>query len=88
LIFQTAIPPANCAAAYTALGIIEQSKEKRQQLISHVLQIKNVKEMGFLVKGADTPIIPVIVGDTQKDCNICKKAAGKRNICTCYPSTN
>ncbi|WP_299090672.1 8-amino-7-oxononanoate synthase [uncultured Metabacillus sp.] len=65
--FQTAIPPTSCAASYTALDIIEQSKEKRQQLRAHVLQIKKgLEEIGFTVKGTVTPIIPVIVGDAQK----------------------
>ncbi|MGM7722716.1 8-amino-7-oxononanoate synthase [Metabacillus sp. Hm71] len=65
--FQTAIPPASCAASYTALDIIEQSKEKRQQLRSQITQIKKgLEEMGFTVKGTVTPIIPVIVGDAQK----------------------
>ncbi|WP_235991770.1 8-amino-7-oxononanoate synthase [Metabacillus schmidteae] len=77
-IFQTAIPPANCAASYTALGIIEQSKEKRLQLRSHFFQIKKeLKEMGFSVKGADTPIIPVIIGDTQKTAIFAEKLQEK-----------
>lgn len=66
-IFQTAIPPSICAASYTALEIIEHSKEKRQLLLSKVKQIKmSLKEMGYTVKGGHTPIIPVIIGDTQK----------------------
>ena len=66
-IFQTAIPPASCAASYTSLEIIEKSKEKRQCLYTYVKKIKNgLKEMGYPVKGDLTPIIPVIIGDAQK----------------------
>lgn len=65
-IFQTAIPPSICAASYAALEIIEHSKEKRQLLLSKVKQIKtSLEEMGYTVKGGHTPIIPVIIGDTQ-----------------------
>ncbi|MDL5142558.1 8-amino-7-oxononanoate synthase [Bacillus atrophaeus] len=66
-IFQTAIPPASCAAAYEALEIIESSNEKRQLLLSYIKKIKTaLVEMGFVVKGDLTPIIPVVIGDAQK----------------------
>ncbi|WP_406620785.1 8-amino-7-oxononanoate synthase [Bacillus atrophaeus] len=66
-IFQTAIPPASCAAAYEALEIIENSNEKRQLLLSYIKKIKTaLVEMGFVVKGDLTPIIPVVIGDAQK----------------------
>ncbi|WP_139367494.1 8-amino-7-oxononanoate synthase [Bacillus alkalicellulosilyticus] len=66
-IFQTAIPPASCAAAYASLDIIESSKELRERLFQKIQQIKNrLKEVGFLVYGDDTPIIPVIIGDAEK----------------------
>jgi 8-amino-7-oxononanoate synthase len=66
-IFQTSLPPAICAASYEALEIIEHSKEKRQLLLSNVKKIKtSLVEMGYTVKGDDTPIIPVIIGDTHK----------------------
>lgn len=65
-IFQTAIPPSICAASYAALEIIEHSKEKRKLLVSKVKQIKtSLEEMGYTVKGDYTPIIPVIIGDTE-----------------------
>lgn len=63
-IFQTTIPPAICAASYVALEIIAHSKEKRHQLLKKAHYIKtSLGEMGFFVKGDDTPIIPVIVGE-------------------------
>ncbi|MGZ9793073.1 8-amino-7-oxononanoate synthase [Bacillus atrophaeus] len=66
-IFQTAIPPASCAAAYEALEIIESSNEKRQLLLSYIKKIKTaLVKMGFVVKGDLTPIIPVVIGDAQK----------------------
>ncbi len=66
-IYQTSIPPSICAASYVALDIIEQSKGNRQLLLSKVIHIKtSLEEMGYKVKGGHTPIIPVIIGDTQK----------------------
>jgi len=65
-IFQTAMPPSICAASYTALEIIEESKEKRQLLFSNIRKVKNsLVEMGYKVKGDLTPIIPVIIADAQ-----------------------
>lgn len=65
-IFQTAMPPAVCAASYRSLEIIEESVEKREQLFSKVKKIKNgLTEMGYQVKGEKTPIIPVMIGDSS-----------------------
>ncbi|NPC91803.1 8-amino-7-oxononanoate synthase [Bacillus sp. WMMC1349] len=66
-IFQTAIPPASCAAAFTALELIKNSQEKRQHLHSIITTMKSgLKRLGYAVKGDLTPIIPVIIGDPQK----------------------
>ncbi len=66
-IFQTSLPPAICAASYKAIEIIEQSKVKRQLLLSNVKKIRtSLADMGFTVKGDHTPILPVIIGDTHK----------------------
>jgi 8-amino-7-oxononanoate synthase len=63
-IFQTALPPAICAASYAAFELIEHGKEKRQLLQANAECIKKaLKEMGYLIKGEQTPIIPVIIGD-------------------------
>lgn len=66
-IFQTAMPPAICAASYAALEMIEDSNSKREQLYSNVEKIKtSLIEMGYTVKGEMTPIIPVIIGDANE----------------------
>ncbi|QHZ48317.1 8-amino-7-oxononanoate synthase [Bacillus sp. NSP9.1] len=66
-IFQTAIPPASCAAACEAFAIIEESQEQRLSLQSSVKAVKEgLEKIGFTVKGGETPIIPVIIGDTQQ----------------------
>jgi 8-amino-7-oxononanoate synthase len=73
-IFQTAMPPSICAASHAALEIIEESNEKRQLLFSNVKKVKNsLEEMGYIVKGDLTPIIPVIIGDPQDAVIFAKK---------------
>ena len=63
-IFQTAMPPSICSASYAAFEIIEESDTKRKLLDSNVKKIKtSLVEMGFDVKGDDTPIIPVMIGE-------------------------
>ncbi|MDQ1005359.1 8-amino-7-oxononanoate synthase [Neobacillus niacini] len=77
-IFQTSLPPAICAASYTAFEIIKHSKDKRQLLHSNVKKIKtSLQEMGYTVKGDDTPIIPVIIGDTHKTVMFAKRLLEK-----------
>ncbi|WP_156476315.1 8-amino-7-oxononanoate synthase [Bacillus nakamurai] len=66
-IFQTAVQPAVCAAAYTAFDIIEGLQDTRRHLQSSVKMIKTrLKDMGFSLKRGDTPIIPVIIGGAQE----------------------
>jgi 8-amino-7-oxononanoate synthase len=73
-VFQTAMPPAICAASYAALEIIEESSKKRQRLFSNVKNIKSsLEEMGFIVKGDLTPIIPVIIGEPEDAVNFSVK---------------
>ncbi|SDH87183.1 8-amino-7-oxononanoate synthase [Alteribacillus persepolensis] len=65
-IFQTALPPANCAASVAAIDLIETQTERRKKLLSHVKEIKScLSHMGYTVIGDHTPIIPVIIGDAQ-----------------------
>jgi len=65
-IFQTSIPPVSCAAACAAIDIIEKSQKKRESLLRKIKIIKNsLEEMGFIVYGQNTPIIPVIIGDPE-----------------------
>lgn len=64
MIFSASIPPANAAAALTALEIMEQEPER----VSRVNQIgeymrKEFSAMGFNIGQSVTPIVPIIIGD-------------------------
>lgn len=62
-IFQTAMPPSVCAAACTALEIIETGHDLREQLFHHAKSVRDgLIDMGYEVIGDYTPIIPVIIG--------------------------
>ncbi|MBU8905335.1 8-amino-7-oxononanoate synthase [Desertibacillus haloalkaliphilus] len=66
-IFQTSLPPASCAIAYHALEMIEAGEEKRQRLRQKIKQLKTgLIKLGYTIKGDDTPIIPVIIGEASK----------------------
>ncbi len=73
-IFQTAVPSVSCAAAYAAIDMIEKGQDKRERLLRKIKIIKSTLEsMGFKVYGHDTPIIPVIIGDTETSVRFSKK---------------
>ncbi|OCB99103.1 8-amino-7-oxononanoate synthase [Bacillus amyloliquefaciens] len=65
-IFQTAVAPAICAASHMAFDIIKGMHGTRRVLLSSVNTIKTrLADMGFTVRGGDTPILPVIIGDAK-----------------------
>jgi len=66
-IFQTAIAPAICAASYTAINRIEEDKKQRSLLLKKIKTVKTtLTEMGYEVRGGETPIIPVLIGSAEK----------------------
>nr|WP_236838528.1 8-amino-7-oxononanoate synthase [Caldalkalibacillus salinus] len=77
-IFQTAIPPLSCAAAYAALDTIENDQDKRERLLRNIKIIKNrLEAMGFIVYGQHTPIIPVIMGEAETSVRFSEKLQEK-----------
>jgi 8-amino-7-oxononanoate synthase len=67
LIFSASMPPANIAAAIAALEIMEQEPERvaRLQEIAEKM-IKGFSDLGFNVGTAETPIVPLVIGDNDK----------------------
>jgi 8-amino-7-oxononanoate synthase len=67
LIFSASMPPANIAAAMKALEIMEQEPQitlKLQENARHM--IKRFNEVGFDTGTAETPIVPLLIGDNDK----------------------
>jgi 8-amino-7-oxononanoate synthase len=67
LIFSASMPPANLAAAFKALEIIESEPEhvRRLQEIADKM-IHGFTELGFDVGKTETAVVPIIVGDGNK----------------------
>lgn len=67
LIFSASMPPASIAAARKALEIIKTEPERVHRLQDiAVKMVKGFKSLGFNVGTAETPIIPLIIGDNDK----------------------
>lgn len=67
LIFSASVPPGNLGAAMAALDIIESEPERVQRLqaIGRKM-VSGFKTLGFNVGTAETPIVPLIIGDNDK----------------------
>lgn len=66
-IFSASLPPANLAAALTALDIIESDKTRINRVIKISDYVREeLKLMGYNTGISKTPIIPLIIGDQFK----------------------
>ncbi|OUM99645.1 MAG: 8-amino-7-oxononanoate synthase [Firmicutes bacterium ZCTH02-B6] len=66
-LFSTSHPPAVTAACLAALDILESDEELIQRLWENARYFREgLADAGFDVKGSETPIIPVIVGEGEK----------------------
>jgi len=67
LIFSASMPPANIAAVSAALNIMQQEPERvaRLQEIAQKMLV-GFKAMGYNIGNAETPIVPLVIGDLEK----------------------
>jgi 8-amino-7-oxononanoate synthase len=67
LIFSASIPPASIAAVLKALDIIEEEPQRihRLQQIAQKMR-RGLKGLGYDIGAAQTPIIPLVIGDPEK----------------------
>ncbi|MCW8910235.1 MAG: 8-amino-7-oxononanoate synthase [Gammaproteobacteria bacterium] len=73
-VYTTASPPALAEATRTSLRIIQRDDWRRDHLQSLILQFKTAaKELGLPLMDSDTPIQPVIIGDSKKAVDISKQ---------------
>ncbi|MBL7192103.1 aminotransferase class I/II-fold pyridoxal phosphate-dependent enzyme [bacterium] len=74
LIFSASPPPASVGSVLKALEIIKREPERREKLWENTNRLhKGLRELGFDTKNAETPIIPVLVGDNLKVFKMCRK---------------
>jgi 8-amino-7-oxononanoate synthase len=73
MIFSASLPPALVASVSTALDIIEEQPQLLTQLWKNTRKmLQGYKEMGFDTGTSETPIVPIIIGDTMKVFGMCR----------------
>lgn len=66
LIFSASPPPASIAAVSAAVDIIENEPERRERLWKNTNKmLKGFKALGFETGPSETPIIPILVGESE-----------------------
>jgi 8-amino-7-oxononanoate synthase len=66
-IYSTALPPSVCAASLAAIDIVEQEPVHRERLWSNRERFAaGLKSLGIDTGESETPIVPVIIGDSAK----------------------
>lgn len=78
-IYTTALPPASAAAALAAIRVVQEEPSLRQRLWANVkLWIEGLLGLGLPLASAETPIVPIVLGDTERTMAVAQalKAAG------------
>lgn len=66
-VFSTALPPAAAAASGSALGIVRQEPQRREQLLQRAAELRAaLAAQGWNVGPSQSQIIPLIVGDAAR----------------------
>ena len=74
MIFSASLPPALVATVSEALDIIEEQPQLREQLWRNTHKmLKGYKDLGFDTGDSETPIIPIIIGDSLKVYQMCRR---------------
>ncbi len=67
LIFSASMPPSAVATVHAALNIIRSEPERREQLWKNTYKMhEGFRALGFNIGITETPIVPIIIGDTMK----------------------
>jgi 7-keto-8-aminopelargonate synthetase-like enzyme len=67
LIFTASMPPASLGGALAALDVLQEEPERRQRLWANTHRVADgLRALGFDLGLTQTPVIPVIIGDTMR----------------------
>ncbi len=73
-IYSTALPSSVCAASLAAIDVLEQEPERRERLWNNRNQFENgLRSIGISTGASETPIIPVIIGDSGRALKVAEK---------------
>jgi glycine C-acetyltransferase/8-amino-7-oxononanoate synthase len=73
-IYSTALPPAVCAASLAAVDIVEHDMERRERLWKNRSRfVSGLKSIGIGTGDSETPIIPIIIGDSDQALKVAEK---------------
>jgi 8-amino-7-oxononanoate synthase len=73
MMFSASLPPSLVATVSTALDIIEEYPQLRIQLWKNTHKmLKGYKALGYDTGTSETPIVPIIIGDSIKVYEMCK----------------
>ncbi len=65
--YTTALPPVVCAASIAGIKLIQNNPSLRESLWHNVRFIKEkLKALNFSIISSESPIIPILIGDSQK----------------------
>ncbi|HEY5600125.1 MAG TPA: aminotransferase class I/II-fold pyridoxal phosphate-dependent enzyme, partial [Candidatus Manganitrophaceae bacterium] len=73
-IYTTALAPASLASALAALTLIEEESGLIQQLWKNTHYFRRkVLELGFNIGASETPIVPLLIGESEKAVTFSRK---------------
>jgi 8-amino-7-oxononanoate synthase len=67
LIFSASMPPSAVATVLAALDIMEKEPQHRERLWKNVRKMQSAyRDLGFNIGSTQSPVVPIIIGDTEK----------------------
>jgi glycine C-acetyltransferase/8-amino-7-oxononanoate synthase len=74
-VFSTAPPPPTAAASLAALELLESEPERVERLRSNAAVLRSaLAAEGLAVRGSETQIVPVAIGDPEQTMRLCERA--------------
>ncbi|MGB2937437.1 MAG: aminotransferase class I/II-fold pyridoxal phosphate-dependent enzyme, partial [Phycisphaerae bacterium] len=66
-IYTTALPASACEAARAALAIVRAEPERREKVLELAERLRGaLREKGFDTGRSETPIVPIVVGESDR----------------------
>lgn len=73
-IFNASMPPAVAAGVLKAFDVMEKEKYRVENLWENTIRFRRgLMEMGFDTMGSTSPVVPIYIGDDQKNMDITKE---------------